>query len=141
MPSELQVPSACLSCDRAWLASALEQNARCPFCGGPAAVIPGESYQAEDAALFQRIERVLHNRRLSRLTSQGLWTILSNVSERGRRPNFLLLPVVDAVPGLQFIQDDFIRDRARLAQAAGMILVVITAHLHALESQGASATG
>jgi hypothetical protein len=136
MPPALYFPTACDNCDRAWLAAASpEQTPICPFCGGAAEVVPGESYRAEDSALFEKLERVVHDQQLARLRSHQLWTILSNVSERGRRPELLLVPVVDAIPTLQFVQEAFARDRARLAQAAGMILVTINAHLRALEAR------
>lgn len=112
-----------------------EQPARCPFCNELGAIIPGESYQADDVVLFERIESIVHVRQLTRVTSHGLWATLSNVSERARRPDLLLLPVVDAMPALQFIQESFARDRAQLARAAGMILAAVTAHLRALEAR------
>ena len=71
--------------------------ATCPSCNGPADVVPGESYGEADVALFQRIESVMPEEQLSRLTSHRLWATLSNVAERGRRPDLLLLPVVDAI--------------------------------------------
>ncbi|HKY34883.1 MAG TPA: hypothetical protein VJN18_02985 [Polyangiaceae bacterium] len=121
--------------------ASLQQKATCPFCHGPADVVPGESYKAEDVGLFDTIESVIHAAQLPRLSSHRLWVVLSNVPERGRRPDLLLLPVVDAMPSLQFVQQDFIHDRAQQARAAGMILAALTAHLRALEArQSASLT-
>ena len=67
-----------------------------PSCNGPADVVPEESYGEADVALFQRIESVVHDEQLPRLTSHRLWATLSNVPERGLRPD-LLLPVVNAI--------------------------------------------
>ena len=136
MPSDLFLPTACDSCNRTWLAPPeLEQVATCPFCKEPAEVVPGESYRAEDDALFERIEGAVLAAHLPELASQRLWATLSNVSERGRRPDLLLLPVVEAMPALQFVQEAFAEDRAQLAHAVGMILVVITSHLRAIEAR------
>jgi hypothetical protein len=140
MRSLPHLPLACDTCDRAWLAPArFDQIATCPFCDGSAEIIPGESYRAEDVALFARIAGVVHGQHLSSLASHRLWAVLSNVSERARRPELLLLPVFEAMPALRFVQDNFIRDRAQLAHAAGMILAAITAHLRALEAPPHSA--
>ena len=136
MSTAPHLPTACDKCDRAWLAQLrYEQIATCPFCDCPAEIVPGESYRADDVALFERIASVVHGEQLSGLASHRLWAILSNVSERGRRPELLLLPVFEAMPALRFVQDTFIRDRAQLAQGAGMILAAITAHLRALEGR------
>jgi hypothetical protein len=131
----LYLPTACDSCDRTWLAPpGIEAGATCPFCGGPAHVVPGETYRAEDVELFERIERAIRVAQLAELSSRRLWATLSDVAERGRRPEQLLLPASDAIPALQFVYEAFAADRAQLSRAVGMILVVITAHLRALEA-------
>jgi hypothetical protein len=136
MRSAPHLPTACDACDQAWLAQArFDQIATCPSCHGTAAIVPGESYEAEDVALFARIAGIVHGEQLSSLASHRLWAVLSNVSERARRPELLLLTVFDAIPALRFVQDTSVRDRAQLALAAGMILAAITAHLRALEAQ------
>ena len=136
MYSAPHLPTACDRCDRAWLARPdFDQMATCPFCDGPADVVPGESYGEADVALFETSASIVHDEQLSRPTSHQLWATLSNVPERGRRPDLLLLPVVDAIPALQFVQETCTQDRAQLARAAGMILVAISAHLRALESR------
>jgi hypothetical protein len=136
MSSALHLPTACDRCDRVWLAEPrFDHTATCPFCNGPAEIVPGESYRAEDVALFEKIASAVHCEQLSGVASHRLWAILSNVSERAGRPELLLLPVVDAIPALQFVQEEFVRDRAALAQAAGMILACLTAHLRALEAR------
>jgi hypothetical protein len=135
MRSAPHLPTACDRCDRAWLARPdFDQIGTCPFCDGPADVVPGESYDEADVALFETIASIVHDEQLSRVASHRLWATLSNVSERGRRPDRLLLPVVAAIPALQFVQEAFVRQRTQLARAAGMTLVAITAHLRALES-------
>ncbi|HXK19251.1 MAG TPA: hypothetical protein VNG33_15665 [Polyangiaceae bacterium] len=135
MPSDLYFPTACDSCDRTWLAPpGLEPGATCRFCSEPAQVVPGETYRAEDIGLFERIESAVYAAQLAQLPSQRLWATLSEVAERGRRPDLLLRPVINAMPALQFVQEAFVEDRTQLAHAVGMILVVITAHLRALEA-------
>jgi hypothetical protein len=134
MPSDLRLPTACDRCDRIWLAEpGLEGVTICRFCAAPAHVFPGESYRAEDSALFEKIEHEVHAAQLSERTSQELWATLSNVPERRRRPDLLLLPVVVAIPALQFVREGFPEDRTQLSHAVGMILVVISAHIYALE--------
>jgi hypothetical protein len=112
----------------------VDQAPTCPFCHDAAHIVPGETYRTNDLELFEKLESAIHVAQLSELSSQRLWTTLSDVCERGRRPELLLLPVVDAIPTLQFVQEAFPNDRAQLAHAAGMMLVIITAHLRALES-------
>jgi hypothetical protein len=145
MSPALRLPIACGRCNRAWLAQAsTEQNVTCPFCGSAAEVVPGESYRDEDVSLFRKIESVIHCQQLSLNMSHRLWTFLSNVSERARRPELLLIPVFDAIPALRFVLEDISEDRPRLSQAAGMMLVAINVHLHALEAHahgGASIRG
>ncbi len=134
MASSLHVPIACRSCDRAWLAPpTLQPPPECPRCHQPAEVVPGESYTAADTELFERIERVVHARQLGRGTAQQLWTTVGDVTTRTRRPELLLLTVVDAMPLLQFLQLELGRDRAQLARAVGMVQAVLTAHLRALQ--------
>ena len=141
MPPASHLPTACHACDRSWLAPLdLDHVAKCPSCGGVSVVVPGESYQADDVALFDRIERALREKQLSRLASHRLWAILSNVPERARRPDLLLFPIVDAMPALGFVQTELAQDRARLSHVAGMILVVIVAHLRALDASSAAAS-
>jgi hypothetical protein len=136
MASALHLATACDRCDRAWLARLrLGQIARCPYCDGPAAVLPGESYQAKDRALFESIASVVHGEQLTALASYQLWAILSNVAECELRPHLLLLPVFEAMPAVRFVQDACTRDDAQLAHGAGMILAAITAHLRALEAR------
>jgi hypothetical protein len=140
MPPALHVPIACDRCNRAWLAQAsTEQNVTCPFCGSAAEVVPGESYREEDVSLFRKLESVIRCQQLSLNMSHQLWTFLSNVSERARRPDLLLIPVFKAIPALQFVLEDFSVDRPRLSQAAGMMLVAINVQLRALEAHAQEA--
>jgi hypothetical protein len=111
-----------------------EHHVRCPFCGSAAEVVPGESYREEDVSLFRKLESVIHCQQLSLNVSHQLWTFLSNVSERARRPSLLLIPVFEAIPALRFVLEDYSEDRPRLSQAAGMMLVAINVHLQALEA-------
>ena len=139
MPTDLRLPTACDHCDRSWLAPP-EEAALCHFCDGPARVVPGESYRAEDVSLFERIERAVHAAQLSERASQQLCNALNSASERGRHPDLLLHPaVVSALPALRFIREVFADDPAQLARAVGVVLVVISAHLHALDSRTAPA--
>jgi hypothetical protein len=141
MALAFHLPTACYACDRSWLAPpGLGCAVTCPSCGGPADVVPGESYQVDDVALFARLEGVVRDSQLPRLASHRLWTILNNVVERTRRPDLLLLPVVKAMPALKFVQTNSADDRAHLARAAGMILVVITAHQRALDARDEQGT-
>jgi hypothetical protein len=137
--STLHLPTTCDSCDRTWLAPHdSAQVATCPACNEPAHVVPGETYRAEDVALFEKIESTMREADLAESTSRRLWAILSNVSDRGRRPELLLLPVVDTLPALHFVSDHLSEDRAQLARTLGMILVVVTAHLRVLEARHAA---
>ena len=141
MPLASHLPTACYACDRSWLAPFdLDHVAKCPSCGGFSVVVPGESYHVDDVALFERIEGAVRESQLSRLASHRLWAILSNVPERARRPDSLLAPIVDAMPALQFVQTELAQDGAQLARVAGMVLVVIIAHLRALDASGAAAS-
>lgn len=104
----------------------------CPYCHGAACVVPGESYQSGDVARFERIESIVRGAQLPERVWTRLWATLSNVPERARRPELLLLPVIDELPALQFLQHEGFRDRARSIGAVGMLLVVISARLRFL---------
>jgi hypothetical protein len=103
-------------------------------------VLPGESYHAGDVSCFERIERIVAAGRLPERVWTRLWATLSNVPERARRPDVLLLPVVDELPALQFLQQEGFADRSRLTRAVGMLLVVISARLRFLAARPAEAT-
>ena len=83
----------------------------------------------------------MHAARLPERVWTRLWATLSNVPERARRPEALLLPVVDELPPLQFLlQQETLRERPHLARAVGMLLVVVSARLRFLaprRSEGA----
>jgi len=129
------IPTACYSCNRTWLAPpTFELPAVCPFCHGQAEVVPGESYRVEDRALFELIERALFEAQLTEQSSYRLWATLSDVSERWRRPDRLLLPMIDAIPALKFLIDDFAAERAHLARAVGMSLAAVTTQLRTFEA-------
>lgn len=138
MPWAVYIPIACQRCDRAWLSTlGARGNGRCRACGQRAAPIAGESYQDSDVELFERVEAVVYERQLSELNSRQLWATLSNVCERARRPERLLLPAVEAIPALAFL---LVPDTAQLARSVGMLLVAITAHLRALEYRSTAST-
>jgi hypothetical protein len=137
----LYLPTACEKCDRTWLAPpACEEPTTCRFCNGPAHIVPGECYRADDVPFFERIESAVHGAHVSEHVSNRLWATLSNVSERWRRPDVLLLPVMDAVPALRFLLNTFPQDRTQLARAVGMVLATITTHLRTLEARQSSSS-
>lgn len=129
--SEMLVPAACDACERVWLARSTGAST-CPHCHGPARIVPGESYQPGDVPNFERIENAVRAARLPERVWTRLWATLSNVPERARRPEVLLLPVIDELPALQFLMQEGFRDRSRLTGAVGMLLVVISARLRFL---------
>lgn len=134
MASPVFIPTACLTCDRTWLAP-FELSGVCPSCHGLAEVVPGECYREEDRLLFEKIERAVFRAQLTERTSYRIWAMLSNVSQRWRRPDQLLNAVVDAVPSLGFLIDDFAADRAQLSKAIGISLATITIHLRTIEAR------
>jgi hypothetical protein len=134
--SSLLIPTGCLPCSRTWLAPpAFELPAVCPSCHGQGNVVPGECYRADDVPLFEAIERAVFAAQLSEQASYQVWALLSNVSERWRRPDLLLLPVVEAIPPLQFLIEEFAADRTQLARAVGMGLAAVTTQLRAAEAR------
>jgi len=137
MSYTLFIPTACHPCKRTWLASpTFDVAAVCPSCHGQAAVVPGECYRAEDVPLFEEIERAVFAAQLSEQSSYRLWVTLSNVAERWRTPDLLLLPVVEAIPSLRFLIDHSAADRTQLARVVGMTLAVVTTQLRAGEERG-----
>src|SRR5690349_11048666 len=126
MSSTLLVPTACHLCSKTWLAPPpKELPPVCHSCHGQAEVVPGECYRPEDVALFERIERAVYAAQLSEPSSYRLWVVLSNASERWRKPDDLLQPLVDTIPALKFLIDELARDRAQLARCIGMSLAVV----------------
>jgi hypothetical protein len=135
------VPTACNVCNRTWLAAPFfERASTCQFCQGPAHVVPGESYRADDIPLFDRIESTISAAQPSEQVSRRLWVTLSDVSQRSLRPQDLLAAVVDELPGLQFLIDAFANDRAQLGRGVGMILAVLSVHLATFEGSVLSLT-
>lgn len=132
--SPLFIPTACLTCDRTWLAP-FELSGVCPSCHGSAEVVPGECYREEDRLLFEKIERAVFRAQLTEQTSYRVWATLSNVSERWRRPDQLLSAVAEAVPSLGFLVDEFAADRTQLSKAIGMSLATVTIHLRTIEAR------
>jgi len=98
-------------------------------------VVPGEAYRADGIPLFDKIESAIFAAQPPEQISQRLWVNLSNVSERSRRPEILVLAVVDAIPGLRFLIDAFANDRAQLGRSVGIILVVLHARLRTFEGR------
>lgn len=136
MSSALFIPTACLTCDRTWLASTpSELNGVCPSCHGRAEVVPGECYREEDCLLFEKVERAVFRAQLTEQTSYRVWATLSNVPERARRPKQLLNALVDTVPSLVFLIDELAADRTQLSKALGMTLTTVTVHLRTLEAR------
>ena len=134
--SSLFIPIACHACSRTWLAPpTFEMGAVCPSCHAQADVVPGECYRADDLLLFERIERAVFAAQLTEQSSYRLWATLSNVSKRWRRPDQLLDPVVDAIPSLHFLTDEFAGDRTQLSRAVGMCLAAVTTHLRTTEGR------
>jgi hypothetical protein len=139
MPLTPYLPTACYACGRTWLAPAtFELPSLCQSCHGPALVVPGESYRAEDVASFEKIESAISAQLPSEQVSHQLWVALSNVSERWRRPEDLVLVAIDAIPSLQFLIDASAEDRTQLARAIGMILAVLTTRLHSVAAPAES---
>lgn len=135
MPPISLIPTACPACSRTWLAPpSFELPVVCHSCRGQAEVVPGESYRAEDIPLFEKIERALFDAQLGEQACYRLWATLSDVSERWRRPDRLLLPLIEAVPALGFLIDEFAADRSQLARAVGMSLAAITTQLRKFEA-------
>ena len=142
MPSPLLIPTACHSCNRAWLAPPpFEQTSTCPVCHGPADVVPGECYRAEDIPLFEKIERSVHEAQLSEQSSYQLWVMLSNASERWRRPEDLMLPVITTIPTLRGVVVEMGSDRAQIARAVGMSLAAVATQLRSFEARRRSSGG
>jgi hypothetical protein len=136
MPLALLIPTACLACNRTWLARpAFEANAVCPYCHGQADVTPGECYREDDVALFAQIESAVFAQQLSETESYRLWVQLSNASERWRKPDALLLPVIEAIPALGLLMIELGTDRAQLARVVGMSLAAITTQLRTFEAR------
>jgi hypothetical protein len=107
----------------------------CPSCHGAAAAVPGECYRADDVPVFEKLERAVVAARLSEPTNYRLWVLLSQVSERWRQPETLLRPVIESIPALQFLEDDFAADRMQMARAVGMCLAAITSQLRSAEAR------
>jgi hypothetical protein len=139
MPLTPYLPTACYACGSTWLAPpTFELPSLCQSCHGPAHVVPGESYRAEDIASFEKFEGAISAQQPSEQVSHQLWVALSNVSERWRRPEDLVLVAIDAIPSLQFLIDAFAEDRTQLARAIGMILAVLTTRLRSIEAPAQS---
>jgi hypothetical protein len=98
-------------------------------------VVPGEVYRAEDKELFDRIASAVFASQPSERVCQRLWVLLSDVAERSRRPDMLLLKAIDEVPALQFLIESFADDRTQLARAIGMSLAATTTHVRAHEAR------
>lgn len=108
----------------------------CPECGGPADVVPGQSYQAVDSELFQRIEKAMHARRPSPSVGHRLAASLGDAYARSHRPAQLLASLIDAIPELQFLQNELSRHPDRMTRALGMVLIVLSAHLRSEARRG-----
>lgn len=138
----VHVPRACVHCDRVWLASTEDQPpvSACPECGRPADVVPGQSYQAADSELFQRIEQAMHSRRLSPSVGHRLSASLSDAYTRAHRPARLLASLIEAIPELQFVQSELSRYPDRMTRALGMVLIVLSARLRSEARRGSRPT-
>ena len=91
--------------------------------------------------LFERVEAAIFAAQPSEQVSHRLWVTLSNVAERWRRPELLLLPLIEAIPSLQFVSETFAGDRTQLARVVGMSLVAITTRLRTFEAQSPAGAG
>jgi len=137
MPLTPYLPTACCICSRTWLAPpTFDLPSTCQFCQGAAQIVPGESYRADDIPLFDKIESAISAAHPSEQVSHRLWGTLSNVAERWRRPESLVVVAIDAIPRLRFLSEAFTDDRTQLARAIGMILAVLSARLRTFEGHG-----
>lgn len=128
--TETLVPVACDNCERVWLRR--PGHAACLLCQSTASILPGERYNTSDVALFERVESIVQAAPLPERVWNRLLATLSDVSERSRRPEALLLPVVEELAALQFLQHDPFRERARSRSAVGMLRVLVSARLRFL---------
>jgi hypothetical protein len=116
----------------------------CRTCGGPTAILPGESYAESDTQLFERIEAAIRPVVISRRTAERIVSELRDVVLRGEAPEAILLRVVDFLPSLHFLipalylQPTLAQERALLSRATGMVQTIINARLRELNGLRAS---
>lgn len=141
--ANVYLPVQCGSCEKVQLLAArVGAVPSCRSCGGDTAVLPGQSYVAEDEALFTRIEGAIEPVALKRRSAEQIVATLRGVALRGESPEKALLAVVDHLPSLHFLLPALTLDpgaaravqRSTLGRAAGMVLTIVAARLRRLES-------
>lgn len=94
-------PSHCDPCRRTTLSAEADVRAgtaKCNRCAQSLRILPGQTYGAEDAALFEQLALAIHEAKLSRDTVAFIRRELSALSRSA--PGEILSSVIAAVPGL-----------------------------------------
>lgn len=145
MVAATYLPVQCASCAKiALLAAQPGQIPTCRTCGGPTAILPGESYAEGDIQLFERIEAAVRPLVISRRTAERIVAELRDIALRAEVPEAILLRVVDFLPSLHFLipalylQPTLAQERALLGRATGMVQTIINARLRDLDGRRAS---
>jgi hypothetical protein len=138
--SQVYVPVLCSACLRTYLLPAASGDGlSCRDCGGPASVVPGQTYGEDDVALFERVSAAVH----ADLTARAAQDILAELRDaRGRTDSLeaTLLRVADDLPGLRFLipalNPKQVRavHRVQIARGLGMVLTLVSARLRRFEA-------
>src|SRR5215207_3209874 len=87
MSTAQYLPVCCAVCGRAQLHSVLPGDVpKCRTCGIPTSVLPGQTYVAGDAALFERIQAAVLTTPLARRSAERVEKELRDVAIRGDAP-------------------------------------------------------
>jgi hypothetical protein len=121
----LFIPTYCAACGRAALVSgnALSgTNFQCELCGGPALVIPGESYVESDVPLFEQLRVAL---REAAVTPALAAQLRRQVGPRDGAPGASLRRLAASVPALSNLDLIVGNNTLTLRKADGMLATLL----------------
>ncbi|HKY41181.1 MAG TPA: hypothetical protein VJN18_34845 [Polyangiaceae bacterium] len=133
------VPLHCEGCDQTLLQpveSGIE--AKCPACGAPGSILPGEVYTEADVPVFESLAAMVKAAHLDARSVRRVIAELSRVPAAGGRPELALLQVLDLLPGLHSLLPTLHADPSKLRRMNGMLFVTVSAQLQRIEAENAA---
>lgn len=121
--------AVCSECQRASLVPDDDPEANaCARCGGTNLAIPGAKFVQADVPIFEQLERIVHDARLSKSEATLIAGELESVGLRWEPPELVLQSLSQRLDGLQAVFDPK-QEYSRLLLIAGMLLTVVCARM------------
>jgi len=121
--------AVCSECQHACLVADGEQEGNfCRLCGADNLAIPGAKFVRADVPIFEQLERVVRDARLSKNEATLIAGELEAVGLRWEPPELVLQQLSLRLDGLRALYDPK-QEYSRLLLTAGMLLTIVCARM------------